>query len=313
MSDNQTTVGSVVGDVTRSIHDAWEFFLPATIRAFVALIIVAFLGGTSLLRRVFEGLAAALPTVELRGLADLLEKYKLAPLVPIVALFVLATLAYSFNRIVIAVSGLIPVSFTWSQTTLLLKRCPGRSVWYRMPNVDTPDGLVQAIEFRIAKARADGQQALLNGIDHWSKRQGEQFSQVDFAKFLIPWSLAWAIFIFHSHRSGTPPGILGRLLLLLVFIAGWACFNLLRAAYSIEQTIHAKITASLALLTFDGAAEPQPNDERKMTIDQRVEALRDRGWWWISLGSFTWLRTLNDIDTSQSIIQGIQFKRSRHK
>jgi len=54
---------SLVGDVTRAIHDAWEFFLPATLRLLGAGLIVYWLAGKVLAGAFFTGIKAALVSV----------------------------------------------------------------------------------------------------------------------------------------------------------------------------------------------------------------------------------------------------------
>jgi hypothetical protein len=303
------SVTSVVGDVTKAINDAWEFFLPATIRAFVAVAIIALLGGMAPLRAALHSLASALASVDVRGLAELLDKYKLTPLVPVVTLFVLATLAYSFNRIVFVVAGLIPIGLSHSQTTLLLAKCSGASVWYRMSYIATPGELAQAIDLELAKARVVGEQVLLENLDYWTKRQIDHLQQFGFAKFLALWSVAWTLILVHT--AGVPPGMFTRLLLLLLLNLGWASIALLRALYAIEQTAHAKISAMVLLFTVLNRPCTSIGDEKKTFIDRQVDVLGNQGWWWITVGSVDWARMVKDFDTSNSIISGIRSRWSK--
>ncbi len=53
-------------------------------------------------------------------------------------------------------------------------------MWYRLPEVTSPNALLQTIELELAKARAEGYGTLLEGIDQWSKRFQDYFAQVHF-------------------------------------------------------------------------------------------------------------------------------------
>ena len=78
---------SLVGDVTRAIHDAWEFFLPATLRLLGAGLIVYWLAGKVLAGAFFTGIKAALVSVSVKDFAAMLEQYKLTSVAPVVVLF----------------------------------------------------------------------------------------------------------------------------------------------------------------------------------------------------------------------------------
>ncbi len=305
MAGEQISTKSVVGDVTKAINDAWEFFLPTTIRAALATAVLAALGGVTPLTAALRRAGTTLSSIDIRNTADLLDKYKLTPLVPVVALFGLATLAYTFNRIVFAVANLIPIALTHSETTLLMRDCSGASAWYYMPYVDTPDALVQAIELELAKARAGDYQAAVRNVDYWGERTNEQLQQFSFAKFLALWSVSCA-FVLPQMLWAPPRGIFIRLLFVLALIAIWASISLLRTVYSIKQAAHAKISATVVLLTAQGRAELPPADERRRFIDHQIEMLGNQGWWWITAGSVEWVNVLHDFDMRHSLIFGIR-------
>src|SRR6476620_1469908 len=96
---------SLVGDVTKAIRDAWDFFLPATFRLLAAGLVVYFLAGNMVTDTCVAQLKADLLAVNGQTIADILEKYKLTSAIPIAALFFLSVLVYAFNRCVAAIGS----------------------------------------------------------------------------------------------------------------------------------------------------------------------------------------------------------------
>ena len=173
-------------------------------------------------------------------------------------------------------------------------------MWYRLPEVTSPNALLQTIELELAKARAEGYGTLLEGIDQWSKRFQDYFAQVHFGKFLILWSVGWTIAL--AHRPGVPHGIIVRLFVILVAITYWITVNLVLAAYSIEQTTYAKVNATVALLTLEGKDEISAHDERRTRIDSSIQSTYpNHAWWWLQINSLQSLHTLRDVDLQRAI------------
>jgi hypothetical protein len=309
MADEKKSTQSVIGDVTQAINDAWQFFLPETIRAFVATAIIAFLGGTSALRAEMHWLSTELASIDVRGAAEVLDKYKLTPLMPIVTLFVLAALAYSFRMVVFSIASLIPMQFSYSEVTLILGKKNGAAVWYRLPYVESPVGLIQAMELEQVKGSIGESKVLYQSVDSWRKRTSELLQQVETAKFFAVWTVAWTVFFSCAH--GIPSGIFIRTLIVLVWIGVWASVSLLRAVDSVDQTASAKVLAALAHLTAQGRSELPITEDKKASINRFVEMCSKQGWWWVSIGSMRWIGMLREIDRSQVLISALWNKWSK--
>jgi hypothetical protein len=291
---------SLVGDVTRAINDAWEFFLPATFRLLSAGIVVYWLAGRLLVGQFFGDLKANLMSVNMKDLVSVLDQYKLTSVAPIIALFLFSVFVYAFNRCVATIGNFVPLQFTYSLSDLLFTRCRGEIVWYRLPEASDPSALLQAIEVEIAKAKGGGYETLLDGVASWSKSIQEAAGYVHFGKFLLLWSLAWTVFL--SNRPGVPHGILVRLVVILLAITYWIALNLVREAYSIEQMTHAKVTAALAMLTLEGRTELPAGDEHRTRIDSSIKGTFSRPtWWWLQMGSLQFLHSFSDVDIRRTI------------
>jgi hypothetical protein len=294
---------SVVGDVTKAIQDGWQFFAPATFRLLGAGLIVYILAGHVFFGRVQAAIKAALLSVDAQHVASVLDQYKLTSIMPIAALFAFALSIYAFNRCVATVAAFVPIQFAYSLPILVFTKCHGESVWYRIPQVGTPDGLLEAIEVRLAKARAEGYQALLDNADGWSKVRDEAFSQARFIRFLFLWSIGWTIAL--AHRPGVPGGLAIRLLFVLGFLTYCLVMSFVLAANAIEKMTDAKASAAVALLTLDGKDEIASDDERKSRIDSAIAGSISRhGWWWFQLGGpIQWLLSLADLNFNRTLLR----------
>lgn len=299
----QHQTASIVGDATRTIHEAWEFFFPAVGRLTTALVVVVLLGGGPILKGAYMRSIAVLTSAEVRALAATIDQYKLAPLIPIAALFVLSALVYIFNRIVGAVANLFPVNPVFSAEILLLFKGQARSLWYRMPEIESSTTLAQAVEFEISKARAqDRGVVVVRDIDYWVKKTSESYQQFAFTKFLAVWTVVWMVLLL--AKPEVRHGLFVRGVLLLASIGVAACVSVLRFTYGIDQQYSAKAGAALLLLTMDGKLEIRPDDPRRAQIDAQIDEQIDAKssvyksyrpqWWWIDFGSWDWLRTVRN-------------------
>jgi hypothetical protein len=154
MADEATNkkAGSIVGDATKGVQDTWNFFFPRTIRFAICLGIVIYLGGWPRLAGLIEGLLKRMSAIDAHAVATNLDQYKLTHLVPIIAFFVLATLAYSWNQLVFVTALLIPFSISYTIDNFILKCGRAAEMLCTFPEIDWIDMLGTAIDLEIEKA-----------------------------------------------------------------------------------------------------------------------------------------------------------------
>ena len=253
----------------------------------------------------------ALAFIDVRSAAEVLDKYKLTPLIPVVTLFVFATLAYSFRMLVFAIASLVPGRLSYSEVALILGKKGGANVWFRMPFVDTPVGLLQAMELAQVKGSAGEHKVLYQNVENWQKHTSDILQRVQVAKFFALWTIAWTVGF--SYMQGIPSGMFMRALIVLILIGIWASINLLRAVDSVDQTGSAKVLAALADLAAQGRAEAPITDDKKASINRFIEIYSKQSWWWINIGSMRWFGMLREIDRNPPFIAAWRNTRLKRK
>jgi hypothetical protein len=199
---------------------------------------------------------------------------------------------------------LIPGQLSYSEVTLILGKKGGANVWFRMPFVETPVGLLQAMELAQVKASVGEHKVLYQNVQNWQKHTSDFLQQVQVAKFFAVWTIAWTVGL--SYMQGIPSGMFMRALIVLILIGIWASINLLRAVDSVDQTGSAKVLAALADLAAQGRAEAPITEDQKASINRFVEFCSKQGWWWINIGSMRWFGMLREIDRNPPFIASLR-------
>ncbi len=271
--------------------------------------IALFIVGSDSVDGIRQRITAFLASVDVHGAAAALDQYKLTPLVPIAALFLLAALVYIYNRIVIIIAALIPFRMTWSSTKLLAQIPAAEKLWARLPGVDDLAALDQAIANTLAKARAEGRGALLSGIDYWDREFQRSFRYINFAKFAIVWSVSCAYFA----RVGSPTigQAAGKAGLVLIACAGLVCAAFVRCAYATKQGMWQKVAVADGVLAAAGALQATNTEAgEKFRLTVARDAQMGTGWWWVNVAPFDWYQWFSTV-SEFDVISSIPFRRAR--
>lgn len=288
---------TLFGDIRKLIHDAWEFFAPPLIKAGIALACFWYVCGGGPLDRLTGfavSRAAALPSA---GVQKVLADYNLTALVPLAALFLLAIIAYTADRLIYGVAALLPLRFVkvGDPADRIAASDP---VLGRHYSADDPAGVRSLVEAALAKARYEKNDWLLGGVESWEREDGRAFGLFAFAQFLVVWAVACASLsaVIVGAERPTP----GRMFLLLVAILVFGVYAVCRVAHAGEQLSYARIEVARTVLAgADGFVPPvAPGEQGRARRGEDGDGggerrrPRDEPWWFIRTGVMDWTRML---------------------
>jgi hypothetical protein len=173
----------MLADIRKIIHDAWEFFTPPLLYLVVMALLFLYICGSGPLVAFGAQLGELLARVDTLVLTTFLDQYKLTALVPFFVLFLLAVLAYLVNRVVWGVQSLLPVHLTTWVGAVIEERVRLEPAWGPHLERYKPLSATDLIEYLIAKARTEKQEALLAGVDSWARNWQVQRSCSDSPSF----------------------------------------------------------------------------------------------------------------------------------
>ena len=125
---------SLVGSATKAISDAWDFFIPIFGRLFFLWLTTLYLGAWVILKPALQFLVDRAVSTSPSKIFALLDAYKLTSLLPVLVLIAIAAIASAFDRIVMILGSLVPLSITYSDLALLQQRGNPTELWYMVPN-----------------------------------------------------------------------------------------------------------------------------------------------------------------------------------
>jgi hypothetical protein len=293
---------SIVSDATKGVHDAWEFFFPPTFRLVICMGIVFYIGGGPLIKEFLGLYPGTVASWRSHNISAFLEEYKLTPLVPVIAVFVLAAIAYIWNRFVFVVGSLIPLRVSYYVPKLLVHAFRATDIWVLYPEIESIDMLPSAVDLEIQQAKEGGKLASQTGADYWETESEKIYIQFDFCKFVALWTLCWMVVI-----SVNPPlrhQVRGAGLLVLIATAFAGTIIILRFLYAIEQSWLAKTSAVLLLARVSGRPALAQDDPKRTIILRSIEANRGKGWWWLEfVPSFAFLGMIAKFDTERFVFR----------
>jgi hypothetical protein len=282
----------VVGNITKAIQDAWTFFVPPMFHLLLTAAVYVWLGGGPQITTAMGRLKVDLPYSHVQTFFNLLDQLKLTSLVPIVALVLLAGLAFAFDQLVMGVGALLPIGMAYSYSRLLASNPGIGAIWFRLPAITDLNEFKQAMDVQIAKARSEGQDNALENIDYWTRSREAQLRQFTFAKFLAVWTLCCRLVLI---PHGSVHGL--RAILALLVCVGWAWLSLVRSAYAASQIAYAEVTFVAANLTSVGVPELPADDPRRAEIKKLIDdQVGSSLWWWVGFSPFSWISVLKNWD-----------------
>jgi hypothetical protein len=307
---SKETKTSIVGDATKGVHDAWQFFFPPTLRLAICLGITAYLGGGPFLKELLGLYPHTLASWNNHDIAATLDQYKLTPLIPVVALFVLAAIAYICNQLVFVTASLLPLGLSYSSSQLA---ADWSRVWFFYPEIESFDLLVTVMDFEIQKAQAEGKSELVSGVQNWESESNKQYQHFAFCKFLILWTIGWMIVIHNCSAPHHWALLRGTLVLLILVVSGAIFF--LRNLYAKQQSFSAKVRVMYLLAALNGRNEISQDHPKWKKITDVITQMRkgDHGWWWFTfLPPIRFISMIEDFDV-RNFVNDIYFLRKRRK
>jgi hypothetical protein len=283
-------MAATVSEIRSAVQDLWSFFVPPIGRIMVALLILVLIGGSGLLSEVFLGISALLNQVDQAALMMVLEKFSLTPLVPVIGLFIFGFIIFAVDRLLKLLPSAIPVSFVQSDSALYgLHRKLGE-IWRFAPEAENISQVFSILEHQLAAERLKDEKAALSNVDSWMESSDRCFRQQEFVRFLIVWIFVASIIVALVGRDSLRVSVVIGLQILCVAVLLW---TFLRTAEIHDQIASAKIDAFAAIALNQGRKPLDPSDERWLEIQPYLDSAEKeakKGWWWVSLFSFRWLK-----------------------
>ena len=293
---------SLVGSATKAISDAWDFFIPIFGRLFFLWLTTLYLGAWVILKPALQFLVDRAVSTSPSKIFALLDAYKLTSLLPVLVLIAIAAIASAFDRIVMILGSLVPLSITYSDLALLQQRGNPTELWYMVPNTENLGDLKRIVDVQCSKARALAYDDLLQNDDYWKNRGSKHYVQFTFSKFLLLWVFVWTVVLEETHRGGN--GLALRFFGLSVCITLWGIYNTLQYAYALEQSMHARVGVALALMVVETDRLLPADDEMRNAINTKAAyGHEEEGWWWIGLPGAGWLREAGSMKSMPAILQ----------
>ena len=291
---------TLLGDIRKLIHDAWEFFTPPLLKLGIAIAFFWYVCDVGPLVRLAEfarGQTAAFPATDVQGF---LERYNLTALMPLAALFLVSVLAYSANRVISGVAALLPFKFTTSgeQMERLIIADPVLAQQWATRDAGHVRTL---IEGALAKARYEKHESLLSSVEYWQKEGGRVHGMFSFAQFLVAWTVACAA--LSVTVEGAVPFTFAKVVLLLGGVLIFGVYSACKVAHTHEQLNYAKFHVARVVLADKEFAPPAVEPGLPLaagaeispiaTRRARRRAVRKERWWYVGTGMmFEWWRML---------------------
>jgi len=267
------------------VYDAWSFFAPPLIYLAFAAVMFLYVCGSEPVYSLVGVVKERADFIASPSTSALLDKYKLTALVPVIALFVAALIAYSINRLVFGIAGLLPFNLITSPGSIIAARVQLDPRWqqhitrYGMPSAD------QLIDYTITKARFEKREQFVSNVDSWQQSAGKAAQLFFFSKFLLVWTIACAA--LSVTLPDATPFTYKRVALLLILVILFGLFSACRHAYAYRQLAYAKVNAAQVLLSSEIPREMEQNDQNSQDETNKYErwkTLEDRPWWRVGLG-----------------------------
>lgn len=286
---------SIVADIRGLIHDAWEFYAPSAVRLAIIMIIWLLLDDAGYFGFFVKSTSDGLKRLGESGAIATLDRFKLTALMPLLALFIISLLIYSADRIVFIIAALFPLDIAYSSSALYGMYRRLSHVWRWCPAIEDITQLFALMELTITKARLEGKEIVLEGLDSWQKKQRAISQQTQFLKFLVLWTLA--VSLFFVTREGVSSLLVIRAGLISLSLLALLLLNVLREIYVIDQIASKKIWAVASLLALEGKKPLEPDDIRWQHIGPHISAGENeagKGWWWLQFRSMPWRRMIRN-------------------
>ena len=292
---------TILGDVRTIINDAWDFFAPPFIKFGIALFFFWYICGSEPFYTARDGIINVASAWDTAKVTEFLDKYKLTSLLPIAALFLVAVFAYVINRIIFGVAQLLPINigYTGDRLERMIQEDP---LMQKQLESLPPYSGYMLVDFALAKARSQKEEALLRNVDSLEKASGRDHGLFSFAKFLLFWMVACCVLSL-TVRGATAFSY-SRVNLLAFTVIVFGIYAASRYAKSLEYLGFAQVhIVRLMLMGDDYLAKnkpsfsvvyPEPKDEsrRREERQMRIEYLRRQDWWFLSLRLMDWWGTL---------------------
>lgn len=281
---------TLLGDIRKLIHDAWEFFTPPLIKMGIALGFfwyVCDVGPLVGLAEFARTQTAAFPATDVQGF---LERYNLTALMPLAALFLVSVLAYSVNRVISGVAALLPFRFTTSGRPM--ERLVMADPVLRRHWAANAENIGSLIESALAKARYEKHESLLSSVEHWQKEWVRVYGMFAFAQFLVAWTVACAALSVTVEDA--VHFTFARVVLLLGGVLIFGVYSACKVAGAQEQLDYAKLHVARVVLADKELASPATAPGFKAEVSAAAHrAARKERWWYVGTGlMFDWWRML---------------------
>jgi hypothetical protein len=233
------------------------------------------------------------------NITSILERYNLTTLLPLATIFLLAVVVYVINRVIFGIAALLPINigYTGDRLERMLHEDPSMQKHLKRY---LPFSGFTLVEFALAKARSQKEEALLRNIDNAQKATGRNNELFTFAKFLLAWTVACSVFSMTVRDATT--FTYSRLSLLLFTVIVLGIYAACKFAKSVEYLVYAQVNTVRIVLMNESESPIKTSDptddeikEDAMQYEQRrmrIEFLRRQRWWYLRLRLMDWWEML---------------------
>jgi hypothetical protein len=280
-------------DLTESIHQAWQFFVPPIINLFVLTSLTYFIAPQLLRDILTKATYLNVGFLNDEAFKKFFDFYGLSKLTPVFFVVALIVLLYLVQRFVLRIGTVLPGRITYAQEYLLLHVVtPTRLAqwWATMPDTDGAYKVVQVLGNRLNLAPSE----VRSNVVHWENEYARHSRVFNTLKVYWLWTILISIVGLLTGQGIL--GILSKAFTITVVIVLIGGYEFVKLVYTIEQIGHACANSIDGILLVRDVSGPLLGKE---TIDEKCREILesricDRFRWWefklFSLYDLQWFR-----------------------
>lgn len=213
-----------INELPSTVERAWDFIVPSIVEALIAILIVILIAGNAPLHSLSAILRPYLDILKDPEVIKLLSAYGIIKLMPIILLFILLLVTYTFDKVAHLIGGLLPITLSWDNHAIMARKVSASlvaDVWKHYPDIDNVPDLHRLIDERFQRANIENDPLFATAI-FYQERIGKLSGRLNFVQFLVILSaiipVAWAVSIT-SGWTALIPKTFGVIILLLIIYA----------------------------------------------------------------------------------------------
>jgi len=273
----------VVTELRNAVVDTIEFIIPPIVKLVIVLLVAKYItyGNSNLF--LSDAISNQLQSIEIEEIKTAIDGLYLSGVVPILAILLLITLAYTINRSISFVGTLVPIHYHTIST--LKDKNQTLAIWLYFPEIQTVVDLDHKVKELYISAESTNSSLPFDQMKWQEEELQKLFRKITFTNFLFLWSIVSFVFVSDYCALTIPSGRLWFTLFALLILIIVFYFQVSKKEVDIEFT-------RLMIVSRFLKADPDYSVKKDMDASVRKElekrfdfvSARNKRWWWLSVG-----------------------------